>query len=469
MQILDWIILTIYFLVIASLGWVKKVKHESMRDYAVASAGVGTFAAFASLTGSYIGPGYTLGLAEKGFQFGIVYLIVFLGFSLQTFLVGFFLAPKLHSYSSAYSVGDVIGQHYGKTAQILTGFLSFLYCAGIVGVVANAGGSIFSAMTGVDSWVGICLLTIVVLIYTVRGGIKAVIGTDFLQFLILIIGVPTVLFGAWNMLSQASDVTPLPETHLTFFGALSPLTVFGLFLGFLLGETLVPPYAARCLITKKASHTKFAFILSALFSVFWFAMIIGIGLIGRQVMPDANGADIFMLLSFKCLSTGILGLVVVAIISIIMSTQDSFLNAAAVSFTRDLWITFRKRNGDVEKHQVMISKIITLAVAILGIIFAISIPGLIEGILIVYTLWAPTVIIPLIGGLLFKIKHPYAGTAAIVAGGVTAALWEWIFSVPFGVPSLIPGISANLITYIVALKINPTPFNISESTNENSE
>ena len=364
-------------------------------------------------------------------------------------LVGLLLAPKLNAYSEAQTVGDVIGEHYGRLAQILTGFVSFLYCAGIVGVVAKAGGAIVGRMTGQPEWVGVVVITLIVLLYTVRGGIRSVISTDIFQFTIICLGVILVLLGTLSLSGSENifNLSPIQSEPLGTW------TILGLFIGFLLGETLVPPYAARCLITKQGIQAKSAFIYSGIFSVIWFIVVIAIGVIGSHVMPETPAADIFIALTFSSLGVGLLGLVVAAIISIIMSTQDSFLNAAAVSFTRDLLLPISNNNAYDETKQVVWSKTVTLIIGILGVIFALSIPGLIEGILAVYTLWAPTVIIPLIAALLLNIRHPKAGMYAIVAGALVAGVWEWILGVPNGIPSLVPGILANLIVFSVTYKV----------------
>src|SRR5205085_7569830 len=110
MKPLDWISVIAYFAAIGYYGWRKQSRTKSMSDYARASASYGALAACASLTSAYIGPGFTLGLAEKGFTHGAVYFLVFLGFSIQTALVGIFVAPKLNAYTNAFTVGDVMAE-----------------------------------------------------------------------------------------------------------------------------------------------------------------------------------------------------------------------------------------------------------------------------------------------------------------------------------------------------------------------
>jgi len=452
MKVLDWIVLAVYFAIMGFFIFYKKLFAKNMKEFATTATGVGIFAAFASLTGSYIGPGYTMGLATQGFLHGIVYFFIFLGFSLQTFLVGNYLGPKLNHYKHALTLGDVVGEHYGKTSQILTGVLSFIYCVGIAGVVTKAAGSIGNIMTGIDEWICILFAAGIVLIYTMRGGMKVVIGTDIIQFSIIVIGIIVAFIGTLSLL-HSETIVSLPEHSLTMKGNFSLLTIIGLFIGFLFGETLVPPYAARALITKEASQTRKAFIYSSIFSVLWFGIVITIGIIGKMTIPNSDASQIFLNVMMKALPMGLLGLVFAAIISTIMSTQDSYLNSAAVSFTRDIWLPLNSKKEISDSQQLNITKLLTLIVAIFGIVFAIIIPGLIEGILIVYTFWAPTIIIPVIAALLFDIKHPSAAVWAISAGAISSCIWQWVLHSPFEIPSLVPGIFMNLVVFFIVIKI----------------
>jgi SSS family solute:Na+ symporter len=454
MTILDWLILAAYFLAVSLLGWARRSSAPNMRAFTVASAGASTFMAFASLTAAYTGPGFTLGLAAKAFSSGLVFLFVFLGFSIQTFLVGLFLAPRLNAYKNASTVGDVVGIHYGRTAQVLTGILSVLYCAGITGVVGKAAGASLHALTGTPEWLGTVAVTAIVVAYTARGGMKALVGTESLQFAVLAIGTPILLYQVWRLLAHTPNPAPLPPEHLTLTGTFPVWTVIGLFLSFLLGETLVPPYTARCFVTKEGPQVRRAFVWSSLFSVAWFAMVIAIGMMGRKLIPGANAEGIFVTLSLATLHSGLLGLIAAALASVIMSTQDAFLNAAAVSFYRDLVRPFRTDHQSDEKP-LFLTRAVTVAVGALGVLFAMFIPGLIDGILACYTLWAPTVVIPLAIALFTRYRNPNAGVAAIIAGGLVTALWEWVLRTPLGLPSLVPGIAANLLAFGLVTKFGP--------------
>ena len=124
-------------------------RSKTFEDFAVASRSIPGLIIFGTLSANFIGPGYTMGLTAKGFTDGYVWFFIFSAFSIQTLLVGLVIAPKLPKFTSAYTVGDVMGYYYGTLAKIITGIISVFFCAGIVAVVAKAGGLTFNVFTGI--------------------------------------------------------------------------------------------------------------------------------------------------------------------------------------------------------------------------------------------------------------------------------------------------------------------------------
>ena len=83
-------------------------------------------------------------------------------------------------------------------------------------------------------------------------------------------------------------------------------------------------------------------------------------------------------------------------------------------------------------------------------IFALSVPTIVDALLYSYTLWAPTIIVPLFAAVLFGIRSAPAALSGIAAGAIVTAVWQWVLPAPFGLDDgLIPGVLANLIVFIV--------------------
>ena len=447
MHIIDWIIISGYLIGFIFIIYKSYVSKQTMKSFAIDKQSMPTLLVAATLSASFIGPGYTIGLSEHGYNFGLFSFFVFLGFSIQTILVGQFIAPKLRKYKGAFTVGDIIGFHYGKLARIITGIISVLFGAGLVGVVALASGNLLNNVFEIEPEIGIIVSTLIVVLYSFIGGMRTVVFTDIFQFLMLSIAMSILLFAIFTNVDSIESITAnLPETSFTFFSTKSKTDFLGMFLGFLLGETLVPPYTNRAFVSKNSKNAQKGFLIAGIYSIIWCIMVIGVGVSAKALHPEILAENSFLHMVNTYMPIGFLGLMTVAIISIIMSTQDSFLNSASVSFVRDILNTFNETISS--KKALLFSKLITILIGILGVVFAVNAEGIIDALMINYTLWAPTIVMPLIIAVLMPNKvKPIAGLIAIFAGGISVIIWEWILNKPNEIPSLLIGIIFNQLFF----------------------
>lgn len=447
MHYFDWIIILLYIGILAFIIFKSRQHSQTMSDFAIDRQRTPGILVFATLSASFIGPGYTLGIAEQGFKSCLLFFYIYLGFSIQTIIVGKFIAPRLRNYQGAFTVGDIMGYHYGKLARVFTGLISLLYCAGIVGVVAQVSGNILNGAIHIPFIWGVIGSTIIVIIYSSLGGMRTVLFTDIFQFIMLAFAMSVLLICIFLKTPSIENVIHnLPPNFSSPVNGITIYQFFGLFLAFLLGETLVPPYTNRAFVSKDQKSAQSGFIASGIFSVFWFAMVITIGITARALYPEIQAKTSFMYMVSTYLPIGLFGMMMVAIISIIMSTQDSYLNSASVSFVRDILEAFNKKVTD--KKALFYSRIATIIIGLLGIIFALNATGIIEALLLNYTFWAPTVVLPLIIGVLLKGRvKPLSGLVAMFTGGVAVAVWEWGLKTPFEIPSLLVAIIANQIGF----------------------
>jgi len=152
------------------------------------------------------------------------------------------------------------------------------------------------------------------------------------------------------------------------------------------------------------------------------------------------------------LPIGLKGFVIAGVISIVMSSADSFLNAAAVAFTNDIVKPLSKNhNSSSELLQVRLINVLT---GIIAIVFAVKIKSILDILLYSYNFWSPIVLVPLamaILGFKTKTKHFIAGAAAGVVGVI---IWNFILENPAGLDGLIIGLLCNLIVTLVYYNIS---------------
>ena len=205
---------------------------------------------FCTLSATFIGGGYTIGNAAKFFNGGMVFAFALLGFSLKEILVSALIAPRMDRYNDCHSVGDMIEKTYGLKAKVATGVFSLLICDGILGAQIGALMSIIEATVNINPIIGAIVSLVVLLVYATLGGMRAVVLTDTLQFIILAIGIPLTFFIGWHHV-----VETVPYHYLHFLNNGKDWLFFILlFATFIFGETLVPPYV-QCLFMSQSSRS----------------------------------------------------------------------------------------------------------------------------------------------------------------------------------------------------------------------
>lgn len=458
---MDIVIISVYLFGILILGiWAGK-GIKNLTHFSVANRSFGTLVIFATLSASFIGGGFSMGNAEKVFIFGIVNIIALWGFSVGEILVSIFIASRISRYSEAISVGDIMEIHYGKLAKIETGILSVLVCSGILGAQIGAIGYIFNVFLNIPQLYGILIGYGIVIIYSTVGGMRAVVFTDIIQFIVLTIGIPITLImgiqyaGGWNAIQSV-----VPASHFTFPGAHKTFLQFViLFLSFMLGETLVPPYIQRFFLSKNPKNTTRATFWSGLFSIPFFAITGTIGLVALAIKPDLNPNLSMPFIIKEVLPVGLKGLVIVSIMSIVMSSADSFLNAASISFTHDILEPVKR--GTMTEKQILISaRLITVFIGIIAVIFAIQIKSILDILLYSYNFWSPVILVPLVTailGLKTSQKQLFIGS---VSGILSVLIWNFLLHNPAGIDGMIIGIAGNFLSFIIVYNLENRKTNI---------
>jgi SSS family solute:Na+ symporter len=358
------------------------------------------------------------------------------------------------NFPGVISIGDIIERGYGTMAKVVTGFFSVLFCAGIVGAQVKAMGLIFNVFLDIEPIWGILIGCGIVITYSTVGGMRAVVLTDIIQFCVLAVGIPAALvFGIVRSGGFSAIRAAVPAGHFSIPGEALTIGAFlSLFLTFLLGETLVPPYVQRLFIGKDAMHTARGTMLSGIFSIPFFAVTGAIGLVAIALDPklDPNLAMPYVIRT--ALPAGMRGIVIAGVISIVMSSADSFLNGAATSCINDLVKPLRK-NPLSERQELLLAKLTNCLVGILAVVFAIKIDSVLDILIYTYNFWAPVIVVPL-AAVLLGVRVTKAGFLAGIAAGVAGVLiWNGLLRSPAGISGLVVGVFCNLVVFAATNKL----------------
>jgi SSS family solute:Na+ symporter len=451
----DNIIVICYLAAVLIVGLAAGRGIRNLSHFSVAGRSFSSFVVFATLSASFIGGGFTLGNAEKVFALGIVNIAALWGFSVKEIMVATLLAPRMDRFAHAISVGDILQEAYGRTAKIVSGCFGLVLCAGIVGAQVGAMGYVFNLFLGIDQFRGILIGCGIVFAYATVGGMRAVVFTDILQFAVLAAGIPLALLmgihhaGGWETVALS-----VPPSHFNLLGNKSVPAFISLFLTFLLGETLVPPYVQRLLIGKTAGHTARGTLWSGLLSIPFFAVTGLIGLTALSMNPDLDPNLALPYVIQQALPVGLRGLVVAGIISVVMSSADSFLNGAAVAFSNDV-VNPLRRAPVSDRAQLVLAKAVTLAVGILAVIVAVRIKSILDILIWAYNFWAPVIVVPLAAAIVGVRAGSAVFLSSVCAGLTGMILWN-AGGRPWGVDGLVVGVLASLAAFVLCGRLMKT-------------
>jgi SSS family solute:Na+ symporter len=457
---IDIVVVAVYLVFILGLGLWAGRQLGTLEQYAVVSRSFGPLVIFATMSASFIGGGFSTGNAQKVFLFGIANIVGLWGFSLKEILVARYIAPKMDRFPTAISVGDIMATAYGKVGKIVTGLCALFLCTGIVGAQVGAMGIVFNVFYGMDRSTGIAIGCGIVILYTTFGGMRAVVLTDVVQFAILAIGMPLVLiFGIYYVGGIDALIAAIPGDRIEIPGAhYQWLGLAALVLVFMFGETLVPPYVQRLCVGRTAQDAARGTLYSGLFSIPFFAVTGLIGLVALAMNPALDSNLALPHVVVTVMPPVLKGLVIAAVISIVMSSADSFLNSASIAFINDIVLPLR-RDPLPARVSLRLAKLVTFITGVLSVLFAISIESILDILIYAYTYWAPIVLVPLVSAIYGYRKGVAAFVAGAGAGLVAATVWDYWLGKPGQIEGLVVGVLAN----VIAFAATPAPAQRGES------
>ena len=438
-------IVIVYILVLVGMGLFGGRAVKGADDFAAADKKYGAPVIFASLAASYVGGGFSVGNAAEAFERGVGMTAALLGFGAVTVLVGKYVAPGVRRFAGVSSTGGIAAAAYGKGAGVLVGACGFLCCAGVVGAQMEGMGVTLHTLLGVSPTAGVLIGCGVVLIYSTVGGMGAVIAADMVQFFLLALGMPLLLFAALKRAGGIGAV--LAATPPAFFDPVngrSGAAFLSLFLTMALGEALVPPYTQRLLIGKDLRAASRGTVAAGLFSVPFFVITGLIGLAARALSVTDNAADAMPRLILTVLPVGVRGLVMAAMVSILLSAADGFLNGAAVSLVQDVIAPLCPSLSD--KRRLLLLRAVNLLTGGAAVAAALLLPDVLGILTAAYACWSPLTVVPLAAALLGVRANDRTFFAAVFAGGAAALLWRALGS-PLSVTGATVGTLANFLVF----------------------
>lgn len=463
---IDIVIFIVYLIAMLGVGAYFMRKNNSQEDYYVGGRNMSAGHVGLSVVATDVGGGFSIGLGGLGFVMGISGSWMLFTGLIGAWLSAVLLIPKVYPLAKKnkfLTFPEMLSHHYNVRVAFVAGIISLIGYIGFTSSQILAGAKLASAtFPSISIKQAVLVMGVIAVVYTVSGGIKAVIYTDTVQWIILMaglifIGIPLgyKYVGGWEAIKQT-----LPNSFLS----LSNVGWVDLFNWFI---TIVPIWFVgmtlyqRIYASRDVNTAKKAWTIAGLFE--WPAMAfmgVLLGLFAR-VAFEQNQFEVWGVLSTDSLDAelglptllrtilpvGLMGLMMSAYFSAIMSTADSCLMAASGNLTTDI-LGFLA--GKKTKISIRMSQLFTLIIGILAILLATVMQNVLELMLYSYAFMVSGLLVPVLGVLFMKKVSPLAALTAMISGGLTTILliisqWE----LPLGLDANFFGISISAISFLV--------------------
>ncbi|MGD8407951.1 MAG: urea transporter, partial [Thiohalophilus sp.] len=232
---IGWLILAVFSVIWIWLGWFWGRKARELDDYMLAGRRVGMALGTATAMATWVTSNTTMVAPQFALQLGIWGM---LGYSLGSVGLMLFapLARRIRQLLPfGYTSGDFIRLRYGPWTWRVFLVISLCYAIGWLISLGMAGGVLIHALTGIDYQVGMTVILTICVLYTLLGGLRAVIGTDFIQTLLIIFGVVTLAILTINKVGFDEMHASLLEDRPQLLNLLMPAAVMFLFNNLLFG------------------------------------------------------------------------------------------------------------------------------------------------------------------------------------------------------------------------------------------
>jgi SSS family solute:Na+ symporter len=467
MHPIDLAIFLIYMVTMLGIGFYFLQRNKAADDYYVGGRSMGSLHVGMSVVATDVGGGFSIGLGGLGFAIGLSGSWMLFTGLIGAWLSAVLLIPKVkrnRAFDNAFTFPEVFEHFYNGHVALVAGIISAVGYVGFTSSQILAGAKLaHGSFERLDLNTALLIMGVIAVAYTVMGGLKAVIYTDTIQWAILILGLTCIglpvsyhAVGGWAAIRSTLAPEMLTFTNLSWQDLVNwGVTIIPIwFVGMTLYQRI---YACRDERTAKRAW----FVAGLLEWPVMAMMGVTLGLLGRvaadQGMFDYLGAaniaatdpetGLPMLLR-TVLPVGLMGLMMSAYFSAILSTADSCLMASSGNVVSDIIGRFRPMNPDSPRF-LRVSQLATLILGAFSLLLAMTMTNVLDLMLYSYAFMVSGLLVPIIGALFWSRATSAGAMAAMILGGGTTVVLEVAGSqLPLGLDGNVFGITVSAVAFI---------------------
>ena len=456
LHLIDLLIIGAYLIAMVSVGvyFVRRVKNTG--DYYVAGRTLGPMVLMATVCATIIGGSGLMGRAGVAYSSGTKAIMTAIPYLLGMFLFAGY-SGRISDLGREYgitSIPDLFERRFGKAAKLILAAMVAFTMMGTVASQVTATATIINMLGGELGFsyeIGACIACAVFIIYTATSGLFGVVYTDVLQFYMLLLFVYILIpiaslrtVGGFS--GFAANLNP--ELVKPYFdGSIAGDIVTYLVFTMAGAEMWQRAFAARDRKAAKKGMFLGTFVYGLTIFLVFFMGVVAHQIIGDSVLSLYGSTDaVVPALAIAVLPIGLTGLALAGILSVIMSTADSYLLVSVQTCVHDIGKTIKPEMA--EKAEMRLSRLFSVFLSVGALIIALYIKNAYNILMFAWSFYAAAAGLPAFAALFWKKATTPGIIAGMVAGFVVCVGWK-LAGVPFGLGSAVPGAIACGIALVV--------------------
>ena len=466
---IDLVIIGVYLAAMVTVGLVVVKKVRDMDDYYLGGRSFGPLVLMATVCATIIGGSGLMGRAGVAYSSGFKAIMTALPYLLGMFIFSGF-AGRISAVGTEFnitSIPDLFERRFGKAAKVILGGLIAFTMMGTVASQVTATATIINMLggeVGLSYEMGALIACAVFIIYTATSGLFGVIYTDVFQFIMLVLFV--------YILIPAASLVKLGGLSV-FFQNLAPELAKPYIDGTIVGDIITyfvftlagAEMWQRAFAAKSQKAAKNGLFLGTLaygltIPLVWFMGVVAHQLVSAEKIAMYGTTDaVVPALAIEILPVGLTGLALAGILSVIMSTADSYLIVSVQSCVHDVYKTFKPDIS--EKKELLLTRVFAVIMPLGALVIALYIKNAYSILMFAWSFYAASAGLPAFAALYWK-KATTAGILSGMAAGFTVCIGWKLAGLPFGLGATVPGAiacaAALVIVSLATCKRAPTPF-----------
>ncbi|MEU6484801.1 sodium:solute symporter [Streptomyces sp. NPDC046887] len=461
----DYAVIVVYLAGMLAMGWWGMRRAKSKSEFLVAGRRLGPGMYSGTMAAIVLGGASTIGGVGLGYTHGLsgAWMVFTIGLGLLA--LSLFFSARI-ARLKVYTVSEMLDLRYGGRAGVISGVVMWAYTLMLAVTSTIAYATIFDVLFDLPRWAAIVLGGTIVVAYSTLGGMWSITLTDMVQFVVKTIGVLLLLLpiaivkaGGW-----AEMKAQLPSDYFAPFG-IGGQTIFTYVLIYTFGMLIGQDIWQRVFTARDDKVARWGGTVAGTYCLVYAIAGAVIGTAAKVMYPDLGSPDdAFATIVTDELPVGARGLVLAAALAAVMSTSSGALIACATVANNDIWARLKgavRQDGGADspesaRDEVKDNRAFILLMGVAVILISIALNNVVEALTVAYNLLVGGLLVPILGGLLWKRGTVYGALAAVAVGGLTVVGLMAAFGVLATEP-IYYGLLASLVAYLaVSLATPPT-------------